>query len=416
MSMTIQGLTTPQRITTQALTFIETFRNKSLGKFTEDTAISLGSRLGASRSSTESTEIAFVEILESVLAYFVPGLLANQVFGKLLFRAGKLNDTRLLSQPLEKIYQEGGTGLLKKALPHRLATLLASIVFTAVCGEYILLFLKNLMTLNVNKTGSFNDLANLNNKSISSPPINTQVKEKAHKRIKQLLILSSGILISSFALMKSKGLNTLISKLANKYKPDNRLGKLIHSLDFDYSRGKAAMKFPAHLALYMGISFIGYLDSARNKLERQEVATRLPLIMGYMLVGQSLISKILNKTIFKNPDIHNQDTQTLLKNLFQKNENNLSKHLKQQKILPQKLLATFLPYIIGGGIVSFGVAMLSRLLTQNRFDKNVKEEQIINFRVLAKNNADQPLRYQSALFKTLENQAAFLPTKEEPDH
>lgn len=415
------GLSGPQKLAVNTIGFIETFRNRSIGKFGEDTAISLGSRLSASRGKTESTEIAFAEIMESVLAYFVPGLLANQIFGKLFHHLGKFNDPRLLTHSLTDLNKVGGKALVQKALPHRLAVLLSSVVLAAICGEYILLFLKNLMTLKVYQTGNFNHIANLNTisaKKDTQATTNDAVKQKAHKRIKQLLAIGGGLLISSMAMVQFSGFKKAIAHLAKGYtldsqlKPRNFGTKIINALDFDYSGKKAAMKFPAHLALYMSVAFLGYLDSARNKLERQEVATRLPLIMGYMLVGQTLISKLLNKFIFKNPEIHQGTLNHYLQSLTSKNKDPLQQVLKAQKVLPQKLLATLLPYIIGGGIVSFGIATLSKLMTQKRFNLQKQTQQIQQVLQLFKNNADQPLKSQSALFHILDyQQMAYRPNR-----
>ena len=253
-------------------------------KFMQDTASSLGGRLFSSRSNSESAEISFIEVMESLLVYFGVSRFAKHVFHPLYSRLAGAHEP---GKPAAfKAIGEYAPKALKHMAPVRAATILATLGTTVIGGEFVLLFLKNLMTLKVFKQDNFSDVVNLSQGKVVDPEASA-VGQKARQRIK----LYSGVALGTVVA------GGLLAAFGPRSKSLQRLSHGISkALDFHFVKNektgtvKAGLSLPLMTA-FMGLAFLGYQDAARSRLERVEVGVRQLILFPYLLVGQEALTR-----------------------------------------------------------------------------------------------------------------------------
>ena len=114
---------------------------------------------------------------------------------------------------------------------------------------------------------------------------------------------------------------------------------------------------------YMAIGYASYIDAARDKLERVEVASRVGFILGYLAFGQELIDKAVGKIFGK------------AKPLAQIAAETAGNPAAFRKALVSKSAVTFIPLLFGMLVAGLGVGLLSRLWTAQRFKQAQPQSQ-----------------------------------------
>ncbi len=358
-------------------------------KFLQDTLSVWGTRMVASRSGPENLEITFLEFLESGLVYYGIGFLGTQVFQKAFRKmaAGKRLEPDVLKLSLKEI-AEKSPNLIRKALPIRLATIIATLGMTCIAGEYSLLFIKNLLTAKVFNKESFSDVVALSDNPMDDIE-QSETVQKAHRRIAQCLGITTGLVL----------LATGVARFGGGFRSIKMLQKLAEKMDFNFKNGKMSLSRSQFLT-FMAVSIVAYLDSSRDDLERKEVATRLAIVMSYLAYGEEMIKGTLIKAFGQRfPELLKADEkgQKVPKNLEELGQEALAyAKSKLQKVLPVEQItekriqdeaakhlkpllkgknALFLiPHAIGILGVGLGTALLNRYWTEIRY----KADQQVN--------------------------------------
>jgi hypothetical protein len=329
--------------------------------FIQNNLVALLPKWLVSRSMLESGEFSFLEGAESSLLYFVLPLLGNKAF-----------------QPLFK-------SIAKKDANHvgvKAATILSTFGVTLLGGEFMTHYVKNLITAKVFKKDRFSDVVNLSQGTMKSNEPSHVVK-KCENRIKQCLLGCAGILGVSAILAKGSGKDKqdVISKSARF---------LVERLDFVRGKNGKLCLSPRQMRLYMALSIYAYLDSARDKLERVETASRLAVILPYLAFGQGLLVKGMLKnfpkyfeSIVKDPTVKDPAKREIkgIHELAEKAWTDANRDATKARQLfadplKRKAVLTGVPLAFGVFGTGIGVGLLNRFWTQYRYKEQVAEQQM----------------------------------------
>lgn len=367
---------------TRGITRLETLQANSntggssyeWGKMAEHTLGSTGSRLIVSDSLVESVEIAITETIEGLVVFFGLSGLVNKYFAPLTNKLAGIN-TKQEKELAKHTLKEMPVKALAKQLPARLAAIVGAIGTTLFLGEFGMLFGKNLFTAGVFGKGSFSEVIALDNK------VDQKKLKSTVERSKKGLAISIGAALATLgsALVIAKKGPAIAKKLAS-----GRLEKLRKVLtnktlpmDFTVETRKGKKVFglnKGQLALYMGLSGLGYLISARDNLERWEIGPRFALIFGYLVAFKDVFD---NKVLFpyfqkRLPQLFKKDGDG---NRAVKSYEELAPEIAkagntQAKKLRRGKNALFLaPYVVGMALVSLANAALNRYFTYQRFER-----------------------------------------------
>jgi len=342
--------------------------------FFQNNMVALLPKWVVSRSPLETTEFSFLELAESSLLYFALPFVGNQVF-KPLF-------TKLAQKELGKAATKETAEMGVKA-----ATILSTFGVTLVGGEFMTHYVKNLMTAKIFKKDRFSDIVNLSQGQIQDDGP-SQVVQKCQKRIKQCLAACGGILGASVILAKGSASQkeNIFSKLFSK--PASKSAAfLTDKLSFSEKNGKLFLS-KHQMRLYMGLAVFAYLDSARDKLERVETATRLALILPYLAFGQGYFeNKMLQafpaffKPLLKNPNLKKPTAKDIL-SLRELADKTMAgaKHIPTQAAtdfadpLKRKAVLVGAPLAFGIFGTGIGVGLLNRFWTKYRYNQQLAEQ------------------------------------------
>lgn len=354
-------------------------------RFIQDSATGLLPKAIFARSKADLVENSFLELAESALVYYGPGLIGEGVFRKLYSKnlPDKLKEK--IATPAVELLKENSLAN-KKILPIKAAIALSGLSIPIV--EYSLNYIKNLLTLKMFKQGDFNDIAKLDkNKSINTKK-NKEVEKSAKKHI-LCAAAAFGVCFGLSALLCKKGENSktlqnfseLILAPGNKLK-NQKLKDFANkymSIDFANNNGKLTMS-KGQLTSCVTIGALGYFGAAhdRGKQNFLEVLFRMPIVGFYIICGNELLEKCFKKMLFKS----GKCKETIGKNLevpALKDLTSLAKKIQAEKggnyndiykkLLKQKTLILGVPFLFGIGVMGFFVAAVSRYFTQYRYDK-----------------------------------------------
>ena len=368
-------------------------------RFIQDSATGLFPKAIFARSKADLVENSFLELAESALVYYGPGIIGEGIFRKLYSKnlPDKLKEK--IATPAVELLKENSIDN-KKIIPIKAAIALSSLSIPIV--EYSLNYIKNLLTLKMFKQGDFNDIAKLDkNKSINTEK-NKEVEKSAKKHIFGAAA-AFGLCLGLSALLCKKGENSktlqnfseLILAPGNKLK-NQKLKDFANkymSVDFANNNGKLTMS-KGQLTSCVTIGALGYFGAAKDRGKQNflEVLFRMPIVGFYIICGNELLEKGFKKmlvksgkckeTIGKNLEVPTlKDLTSLAKKIQAERGGNYSDIYK--KLLKQKTLISGVPFLFGIGVMGFFVAAVSRYFTQYRYDKekaikNLKN-QTINF-------------------------------------
>lgn len=341
-------------------------------KFMQDTASSLGGRLFSSRSKSESAEISFIEVMESLLVYFGVSRFAKHVFHPLYSRLAGATEP---GKPAAfKAIGEYAPKALKHMAPVRAATILATLGTTVIGGEFVLLFLKNLMTLKVFQQDNFSDVVNLSQGKAIDPEASA-VGKKARQRIKLYGGVALGAIVAGGVLAalgpRAKGLQRLSHGISK-------------ALDFHFVKNEKTGTVKAGLSLslmkaFMGLAFLGYQDAARSRLEHIEVGVRQAVLFPYLLFGQEFlvkqIKRLFSPALFnaEGKMLDNKALERLAKDLAKASGKTAQQHVRQ--LARQKNAVFLLSHGIGTIGVTVALSELSKYFTKLRFQHEQQAKQ-----------------------------------------
>jgi hypothetical protein len=363
-------------------------------KFIQDTGILWVPKSLVSRSLTEWFEVTFTEFIESAYFYFAAPLSAQKGFMPLYHKLAKHKpDPKLLRTAIDEIPKDS----LKHVLPLKTAVVLSSVGAVSVAGEYALNFVKNLITAKGLHQTNFSDVVALSKqdkkqgkrpKTLDTPQEaaqNKSVIEKANRRILQCLGAASALVGASVFLAR-RG-----AEIPALEKP---LYQFVKRFDFNYGNPKKFGLTAQQLRwLIMPLAVTGYIDAARDKLERWEVTPRVILSGFYLAKGADMLeNRILAEGKKRVPHLFDakgnpKSINTIVHDSLQKSRATLTALAKEtatpvtdeavyqlsmahlQKDLKAKNMLFYPQYLFGISVIGLAVALLNRHLTRERFER-----------------------------------------------
>lgn len=243
------------------------------------------------RSKAQAFEETYLELIEDFAFYFaISGFgfgLAN-LFKKLYSKSNQ-------NTPIDKIGTsfKGVTKNVPKELLGTKAGVLLGAISLAAGFEYLIQHTKNWATYKLFKINNFTAVAGLEKARLERKEGEDDSIKKARHRIKQVGGLTAGLLGFSFALP------ALV-----KHSPtvETQVRKAMQYVDF--GAGKKAFdlsRFPLALIIASGVA--SYVDAARDKLERIETATRLAVVVPYLLFGKHIVGNVAASLIEKHKKV-----------------------------------------------------------------------------------------------------------------
>ena len=417
--------------------FIKSQENLSSTRFIQDTATNWAPKAVFARSKADFAEMSFLEFIESAIFYFMIPVFGEKVFRNGLFKKFQpKNLQKAVNNQLSKTVKEiAGNKALNQGIKKRAISTKAGILLACAMvpvAEYTLSFAKNLFTLKTFKKSNFNSIANLDKGKNEQE--NKSHQEKVEKSAKKHLFLAgiistAGIVLGSLLALNghksdklqklSKNIlnpGELISDLTQKAGVKNE--KLLNglkkfSLDFASDNGKLALS-KGQLGLTATIGLLGYSKAAgdRGKLDKQEVWTRVPLVVLYTTFGSELLEKgfigLLSKKN-KFPDLLRKDLNgkisipsskelpKIAEKLADLRKTNVTDELS--KLTKQKAIVGLVPYLFSIVAMGFTLSAITRFWTQHRYNvehKNDKRNDITKINVQSFGSLAQ----NSVLFKS----------------
>ena len=343
-----------------------------------------------SRSAAELTELSILEIVEPLLVYYSIPLTAQKVFFPILKRLSPIKGDKSqlmadLAKPVRKLAQEFKTtnpGRFRALVATKSAAVLMAMVAGGAAWEYALTFAKNIFTAHAFKQDNFSSIANLSEQVLAEPGESKTV-QKAKQRITAALGVGAGI----------AGVGMLIGSRGHQAKRlTPALENFLKVFDFNYRpHGKKPNQWITGLSqnlnrFFIANALVAYVDAARDKLERVEVASRLLVVLSYLAFGNELVTRwgvhLFNKKypdLFKpmRDDLGNLVTRKGKVQLEVKKLEELRKLGKATfiKKLPAKNLIFWFPQLVGIGIAGFANAGVNVWWTKKRYDKEEAQNQ-----------------------------------------
>ncbi len=392
--------------------FIKSQENLSSTRFIQDTATNWAPKAVFARSKVDFAEMSFLEFIESAIFYFMIPVFGEKIFRNGLFKKFQpKNLQKTVNNQLSKTVKEiAENKTLNQEIKKRAITTKAGIVLACAMvpvAEYTLSFAKNLFTLKTFKKSNFNSIANLDKgKNEHESKLHQEKVEKSAKKhlILAGIISTAGIVLGSLLALNghksdklqklSKNIlnpGELVSNLTRKAGIKNEKvlnGLKKFSLDFASDNGKLALS-KGQLGLTATIGLLGYSKAAgdRGKLDKQEVWTRVPLVVLYTTFGSELLEKgfigLLSKKN-KFPDLLRKDLNgkisipsskelpKIAEKLAELRKTNVADELS--KLTKQKAIASLVPYLFSIVAMGFTLSAITRFWTQHRYNVEHKND------------------------------------------
>lgn len=210
-------------------------------------------------------------------------------------------------------------------------------VGSAFAFEYMIQHWKNVITAKKFHTTNFTGVAGLENSRTEIAPGEDDPVAKASKRGKQVGALWLASLGAGLAMP------TVFAQLAKS--ETRQIPKLLQYFNFG-SSGKSL--FDTHKGFQGLLTMVGlasYLDASRDKLEFKEQATRLSVVIPYLLFGQAVAGNLLAKTLerlklYKDLDGNRTSLNKLgVEMLDQGGEKSMLKAMWKKGIKPETVLS-----------------------------------------------------------------------------
>lgn len=385
----INTLSQPLRAAAKFVNHNEQASGLSTSRFIQDTGTCLVPKATFARSKADLAENTFLELLESAVVYFLPAIIGENLSRKIFSKNLDINAKQLVAVSAEKLMSQKNA-LNKNVLPVKAAIALSALFMPL--AVFTLNYFKNLMTLNVFKSGDFENIANLENKR-EDKSLQNRVRKSAHKNILKAALtfitsLGLGILISKKGANSKMLQNVSEAILApgSKFFGNNKKAKAFFnkyfSLDFASQDGKLVLS-KGQLTSCVLIGGAGYFGASKDRGKQNFLETlfRYPVVGFYVITGSELFEKGFKKllkkagkckeTINKNLEVPEFDKLgKLAKDLADKNKTSVEAEFK--KLARQKVLISGVPFLFSIGIMGFFVAGISNLFTRYRYNKDKK--------------------------------------------
>jgi len=248
------------------------------------------------RSGFQLFEESFLEFVEDLAFYFstaLAGFGAHKIMSKLAHlkpgagldkgehAANKIGQG-MGGKTTEK--NEDGTYKVHKNLIAAKAGTVMAALAVATGFEFMIQHTKNVLTAKEFHVRNFTAVAGLEDAQDKNRKGERDPVEKARQRAKQTAGITAGLigaaLLAPLAVRKSSAVESAARKI---------LGYV------DYGKGKPFDLSKVFLGIIAGIGAWSYIDASRDSLERKENATRLAVVIPYMLVGKELMMLALAK-------------------------------------------------------------------------------------------------------------------------
>jgi hypothetical protein len=228
------------------------------------------------RSPAQLVEDVFLQLVEDYTICFLTCLSAKHVFGPLFKAFGKLpGPVSQLGQSIHTL-SPGGGGLAKNMLGAKAGMLTAAL--TLMGGViYYTPFVKNLLSVKFFHTKNFSAIAGLETGRRQTNAGEADPVQLAQRRLLPLAAAMAG----GFALAAAAP--TLVHHFPWAEKAAKQL-----LTRFDFGKNQPfELSKPLVLATFVP-GLVGYLDSARDRLEKLEIATRLAVVFPYQAIGKEV--------------------------------------------------------------------------------------------------------------------------------
>ena len=385
----INTLSQPLRAAAKFVNHNEQASGLSTSRFIQDTGTCLVPKATFARSKADLAENTFLELLESAVVYFLPAIIGENLSRKIFSKNLDINAKQLVAVSAEKLMSQKNA-LNKNVLPVKAAIALSALFMPL--AVFTLNYFKNLMTLNVFKSGDFENIANLENKR-EDKSLQNRVRKSAHKNILKAALtfitsLGLGILISKKGANSKMLQNVSEAILApgSKFFGNNKKAKEFFnkyfSLDFASQDGKLVLS-KGQLTSCVLIGGAGYFGASKDRGKQNFLETlfRYPVVGFYVITGSELFEKGFKKllkkagkckeTINKDLEVPGFDKlEKLAKDLADKNKTSVEAEFK--KLARQKVLISGVPFLFSIGVMGFFVAGISNLFTRYRYNKDKK--------------------------------------------
>ena len=385
----INTLSQPLRAAAKFVNHNEQASGLSTSRFIQDTGTCLVPKATFARSKADLAENTFLELLESAVVYFLPAIIGENLSRKIFSKNLDINAKQLVAVSAEKLMSQKNA-LNKNVLPVKAAIALSALFMPL--AVFTLNYFKNLMTLNVFKSGDFENIANLENKR-EDKSLQNRVRKSAHKNILKAALtfitsLGLGILISKKGANSKMLQNVSEAILApgSKFFGNNKKAKAFFnkyfSLDFASQDGKLVLS-KGQLTSCVLIGGAGYFGASKDRGKQNFLETlfRYPVVGFYVITGSELFEKGFKKLLKKAgkcKETINKDLEVpefdklgkLAKDLADKNKTSVEAEFK--KLARQKVLISGVPFLFSIGVMGFFVAGISNLFTRYRYNKDKK--------------------------------------------
>ena len=385
----INTLSQPLRAAAKFVNHNEQASGLSTSRFIQDTGTCLVPKATFARSKADLAENTFLELLESAVVYFLPAIIGENLSRKIFSKNLDINAKQLVAVSAEKLMSQKNA-LNKNVLPVKAAIALSALFMPL--AVFTLNYFKNLMTLNVFKSGDFENIANLENKR-EDKSLQNRVRKSAHKNILKAALtfitsLGLGILISKKGANSKMLQNVSEAILApgSKFFGNNKKAKEFFnkyfSLDFASQDGKLVLS-KGQLTSCVLIGGAGYFGASKDRGKQNFLETlfRYPVVGFYVITGSELFEKGFKKLLKKAgkcKETINKDLEVpgfdklgkLAKDLADKNKTSVEAEFK--KLARQKVLISGVPFLFSIGVMGFFVAGISNLFTRYRYNKDKK--------------------------------------------
>lgn len=221
------------------------------------------------RSKAQFFEESFLEFVEDAAFYFAVPVAAYGLQKLPLLNKG--HSAEIIGTSLA-----GNTANISRKLVASKFGTLAGALAVAGAAEYMIQHAKNVITAKQFNTKNFTAVAGLEGAQNQAAKGEMDPVEKAKRRTWQVPMLFGSLLAAALISPKLIMKNDAVEKAARKTLSYVDFGKS----PFDISK--------SILGILAGIGAVSYVDAARDSLERKETATRLAVVIPYMLFGKEL--------------------------------------------------------------------------------------------------------------------------------
>lgn len=361
----------------------------STSRCIQDTSTCLLPKATFARSKEDLAENSLQEILESVLVYFAPALIGENIARKAFSKNLSKEAKKLVAVPAVELLK-GNNALNKKVLPVKAAIALTALLIPL--AEFTTNYVKNLFTLKVFNKGDFNNIASLEHVKENKAK-QEKVEKSAYKNIKRAIgvfaaSLGLGVLIAKKGANSKalQGLSELIlapgTKLFKNSQKKKDFFNKYFSLDFNSQNGKLALS-KGQLTSCVLVGGAGYFGAAKDRGKQNFLETlfRFPLVGFYIITGSDLFEKGFKKLLQKS----GKCKETIGKNLETPSFDAISKMAQEfaakngtktqaefKKLAKQKVLISGVPFLFSMGFMGFFVAGISNVFTKYRYKHDLK--------------------------------------------